>query len=200
MDFPRYIKSLVPCPLFNSLSQLLTIRIGIWHIIKGWLDPVVASKIHFTKNTEEMEAFIQPSHIPTELGGSDPYSYQYLEPQPNENDLMNDAATRQKLIDERASLVKEFESVTQQWIKGGKTEDEVLKKRAELAEQLRVGYWKLDPYVRARTLYDRLGVINPGGFVKFYPEPELAASAPVPEKVQHANGPIAAGHDDDGVD
>ena len=28
---------------------LLTHFLGIWNVIKGWLDPVVADKIHFTK-------------------------------------------------------------------------------------------------------------------------------------------------------
>ena len=29
---------------------------GIWKIIKGWLDPVVAAKVHFTSSVEDLEA------------------------------------------------------------------------------------------------------------------------------------------------
>lgn len=41
-------------------------------------------------------------------------------------------------------------------------------KRTELAQRLRTGYWQLDPYLRAKTLYDRLGVIREGGKIQFY--------------------------------
>ena len=42
---------------------------GIWRIIHPWLDPVVASKVHFTYGREGLEEFIEPSHIIKELGG-----------------------------------------------------------------------------------------------------------------------------------
>lgn len=95
--------------------------------------------------------------------------------------------------------MKEYESVTQDWIKetvaagsgagvegqehkGEKHKEEKEKgkegkegketplqsKRTELAQQLRTGYWQLDPYLRAKTLYDRLGIIREGGKIQFY--------------------------------
>jgi len=171
---------------------------GIWHIIKNWLDPVVASKIHFTKSLDELQTFIAPSHIITELGGEDPWSYNYIESSPAENDAMNDTATRDKLLEERANVVKEFETATQEWIQNSAAPP-VLQKRSALAEQLRTGYWKLDPYVRARTVYDRNGLIKPGGVVEYYSKTNGAAAAPAPEKVA-SSGPIAAAHDPDGLD
>jgi len=42
---------------------------GIWKIIRGWLDPVVAAKVHFTNNRSELEEFIHPGQILKELGG-----------------------------------------------------------------------------------------------------------------------------------
>jgi hypothetical protein len=44
---------------------------AIWNIIKGWLDPVVASKIHFTKHLEDLEQYIPRSQIMKELGGDE---------------------------------------------------------------------------------------------------------------------------------
>ena len=43
----------------------------VWNIIKNWLDPVVASKIHFTKDAKELSKFIDPTLIPDYLGGED---------------------------------------------------------------------------------------------------------------------------------
>jgi hypothetical protein len=48
--------------------------------------------------------------------------------------------------------------------------------RSQLAADLTRNYWKLDPYIRARTLYDRIGVLQPGG--KFEHYPAAAGAAP----------------------
>ena len=133
---------------------------GIWAIIRGWLDPVVASKVHFTSNTSELAEFIDSKQIPTELGGEEKWDYSYIEPVAGENALMKDTATRDRLQAERAQLVEAFEAKTVEWIDGDASE-EVKKERQKLAEQLRENYWKLDPYIRARTLYDRTGFLKP---------------------------------------
>ncbi|KAL2356108.1 CRAL-TRIO domain-containing protein [Cryomyces antarcticus] len=139
---------------------------GIWKIIKGWLDPVVASKVHFTSSNEELEAFVPRSQIIKELGGHEEWSYQYVEPKAGENAQMQDTAARQKVETERSELVRSYESATVAWIRG----EGAGEKRTQLAEQLRSNYWRLDPYVRARTLYDRIGVLQAGGKLDFYPK------------------------------
>ncbi|MCJ1288457.1 hypothetical protein MMC26_007815 [Xylographa opegraphella] len=144
---------------------------GIWTIIKGWLDPVVANKVHFTKTIDELSHFISLNHIPTELGGDDPWTFSYTEPQPDENERMKDDTTRHRLLDERATVVKDFENATQKWIRSApQTDTGVEQKRNSLAEELRKGYWRLDPYLRARTWYDRTGIIKPGGIIDYYPD------------------------------
>lgn len=158
----------------------LTISAGIWNIIKGWLDPVVASKVHFTKTVEELEAYVEKSHIMKELGGSDPWQYQFVEPKVGENDLMKDETTKQRLLGERAVVVKEFETATQDWVKDSQASQQ---QRTELAERLRSGYWKLDPYLRARSLYDRTGLIQDGGKIQHYPTP--AQNGPLPAQHLH---------------
>ena len=147
---------------------------GIWNVIKGWLDPVVASKVHFTKNVEELEASIEKGRIIKELGGNDPWQYQFVEPRPGENDQMKDEITKQRLLDERAKVVEEFEKATQDWIKGFS----VTQQRTELAERLRLGYWQLDPYLRSRSLYDRTGVIQKNGNIEHYAA--TAVDGPLP--------------------
>ncbi|KAL8812366.1 MAG: hypothetical protein Q9223_000609 [Gallowayella weberi] len=172
---------------------------GIWNIIKGWLDPVVASKVHFTKNLEELEKFVEKSHIIKELGGDDPWEYSYIEPVAGENQTMSDEGTAKRLRDERASAVKEYETITQEWISDSQNRTALQKKRNDLAERLRSGYWQLDPYVRARSLYDRTGLIREGGVIQYYGKPETP-NAPKPLIAAPNNGLSSTEHRADDVD
>ena len=190
----------------------MLIALGIWKIIKGWLDPVVASKIHFTKNTQELEEFIERKHITKELGGDDPWDYHYIEATADEKKLLPDDATKQKLLDERSAVVKDYETTTQQWIKVSESRETLQQKRTKLAERLKSGYWELDPYLRAKSFYDRTGMINEGGRIQFYTPPTSPAALngtaqaqnePIPTMTGAApaqNGPIPAGHRDDDLD
>lgn len=143
---------------------------GIWRIIRGWLDPVVAAKVHFTNYRAGLEEFIEPSHIIKELEGDEDWEYKYEEPAQGENDLMKDTETRDRLLKTRAELYKEFEAATRAWIRSPDSEPGTAAKeqRAKIAEQLKADYWRLDPYVRSRSLYDRRGDLLPGGSVNWY--------------------------------
>ena len=125
----------ISCPGDNPIS-------GIWSIIKGWLDPVVASKIHFTRSVSDLEKFIPKSRILSELEGDEKWDYQYIEPVLGENDIMKDTATRDKIIEEREVMVQKFENATKAWIVG---DDEKAAERNAIAEELNSNYWKLDP-------------------------------------------------------
>ena len=138
---------------------------------------MVAGKIHFTKNVEELTEFVERSHIIKELGGDDPWTYQYVEPIVGENQLLSDSVTRQRLLDERAALVKDYEITTQQWIHDPAPTDALQQRRSELTKRLRTGYWELDPYLRAKTLYDRTGVIGKGGRIQYYESPNSDADS-----------------------
>ena len=110
-------------------------------IIKGWLDPVVASKIHFTKTVEEVEEFIERGRIIKELGGNEDWVFQYVEPVAGEDAALADVARLAALQTERDAIVKELESVTREWISavGSKESDEKRQRRLELAGKLEQG-------------------------------------------------------------
>lgn len=138
----------------------------VWSIVKGLLDPVVANKIRFANSTAELETFLPASDIIKELGGPRDWSYTYREPAPGENDRMKDTATRDAILASRAKLYDQFEMLTKKWFlnqldAGG------LERREECARALERDYWTLDPYVRAKTHYDRVGYLEPDG--KFNP-------------------------------
>ncbi|KKP02241.1 hypothetical protein THAR02_05654 [Trichoderma harzianum] len=149
---------------------------GIWKIIRGWLDPVVAAKVHFTNNKGDLQEFIEPSHILKELGGDEDWEFKYVEPVAGENDLMKDVETKAKLLAGREKLVKDYEDATLQWIHKEGGSKEVLAKRDELATQLKDDYWRLDPYLRARCLYDRQGILQGAAGASWY-EPAKTATA-----------------------
>ena len=164
---------------------------SIWKIIRGWLDPVVAGKVHFTKNLDELSQFIPMDRIISDMGGKDPWTYTFLPPKKGENAKLEDTDARDTLLEKRALTVKEYEKATTRWLQG--EDSQAQQQRKQLKEDLRSGYWELDPYLRARTLYDRTGVIQPGGRKDFYPsnaDPKPAANG----------GPIPPGSHDDDVD
>ncbi|DAA76602.1 TPA_exp: CRAL/TRIO domain protein [Trichophyton benhamiae CBS 112371] len=157
---------------------------SIWAVIKGWLDPVVAAKVHFTKTPEDLEAIIPRKNLIKSLGGEDEYEYKYIEPIEGENDKQKDTARRDELLKTRMEMAGAFQEATLAWTasksNSATSEEEtyIKKTRTELAEKLCENYWQLDPYIRARSMYDRLGLIPPPKEAK-----ELSATQPLSEKV-----------------
>jgi hypothetical protein len=138
------------------------------------MDPVVASKVQFTKNINDLDKFIPREKIPKELGGDQEFTYKYIEPLADENALMADKAAGDAAMVSRMMTGLEFVASTAAWISashsakksGEEGEKEAAKhlaeRRAEVIERFRQSYWKLDPYVRARALIDRRGAIKDG--------------------------------------
>ncbi|KAK4178484.1 hypothetical protein QBC36DRAFT_103104 [Triangularia setosa] len=174
MDYTP-VKFMIKCFEANYPECLGTVLVhkapwifqGIWKVIRGWLDPVVANKVHFTNNATEMQEYIPLKHIPKDLDGQEDWSYKYVEPIPGENDKMKDTATRDELLRQRAELYKQYEEATMEWIKTA--DAEVRRRREGIADRMREDYWRVDPYIRARSYYDRTGVLLPGGEVDWYP-------------------------------
>lgn len=137
---------------------------------------MVANKVKFTNNFKDLEEFIQADRIPKELGGQEDWEYKFVEPVAGENEKLKDTATRDKLLGERDGLFRDFEKHTVDWMNESDAtkRKEVQGRRAESVAKLREQYWRLDPYIRARSLYDRTGVVKPDGSIDYYP----SASAP----------------------
>ncbi|KAF5100912.1 hypothetical protein DV451_002387 [Geotrichum candidum] len=135
---------------------------GIWNVIKGWIDPVVASKIKFTKTTEDVAKFIPMEYIEKNLGGNSDHTYVYIEPKEGESDLMNDTATRDKLLAAHDELTAKFINATVDWIKSDDkaTNQKTQSIKNDIAAQLMENYWQSDPYIRSRGIFDRNGTID----------------------------------------
>lgn len=152
------------------------------------MDPDIAAKVNFTNNTNDLAKFIAGDQLVEELGGTEKWKYEYIEPEENENQKMEDTTTRDALTCERQQIGEEFLAATSEWIEAAKSKDKTKiqaaeSQRAYLAERLRVNHWKLDPYTRARLCLDRERVIQAGGQIDFYPkEEEIVETKPVEVK------------------
>ncbi|KAI3339031.1 CRAL-TRIO domain-containing protein [Ustulina deusta] len=149
---------------------------GVWKIIRGLLDPVVAAKVDFTRNVEGLEKYIPKENIISLFGGTDDWRYAYQEPTEDEDASMaRGDGERENITTDREEIAERFLAATQEWIRhvdvGEHEEAEIQAQlRSNAVEALWTNYWKLDPYVRSRTNLDRTGVIGPDGSIelKYY--------------------------------
>ncbi|KAJ5436844.1 hypothetical protein N7445_007729 [Penicillium cf. griseofulvum] len=179
MDYPpvKFISKCFEANYPESLGQLLIhnapwIFSGIWKLIQGWLDPVVASKVHFTRSVTDLDKYIPRDTIPKEFAGEGDWSYTYDEPVKDENAIMKDTEMRDTLMYDRMMIGIRMISATAAWISASShiegREDvakvlEIKSRRTAVIDEFRVNYWKLDPYIRARSFIDRTGMLLPGG-------------------------------------
>lgn len=160
---------MVPELHFKKNTELTHLDTGAWAIIKPWLDPVIASKIHFTSGTKGLLEFIDKSNLQKNFGGEDDWEYEYIEPSPGENYRMQ-SEKKDDARAERDELMVQFENLTLEWAALDPTSEEGKEKaagRSALAGKLGGSFWKLDPYVRARTYYHRAAVIDEQGNVNY---------------------------------
>ncbi|KAJ5924188.1 hypothetical protein N7466_008375 [Penicillium verhagenii] len=196
MEYPP-VKFILKCFEANypeSLGVMLIhnapwIFSGIWKLIRGWMDPDIAAKVQFTNSADDLTKFIDRSKLPKGVGGDENWEYKYIEPKEGENKAMEDTTTRDALLRERLQIGEEFLTATAEWIEAAKAKDKskiqsAASERTFLAERLRVNHWKMDPYIRARLCLDRMGVIQEGGKVDFYPKETTNGSSKASE-IEH---------------
>ena len=126
-----------------------------------------------------MEKFIAPDHIIKELGGDEDWEFSYVEPIKGENKAMKDTATRDKLLAERTGIALDFERLTRDWILAESEEERnrIKAEREKVLVSARENYWRLDPYVRARSINDRWCDFSPNGPATWYPHEKEATRA-----------------------
>ena len=135
----------------------------VWNIIKNWLDPVVASKIVFTKNFQDLSGYINPDFIPVELGGIDTSGPEYNVPKAGDDvPPRRKDATYRKLKLERDEIYMRFFTATKKWIEATNPEvsSEYLKEKISMNIELSNNYIQLDPYIRNPGPYDRNGLLH----------------------------------------
>lgn len=143
---------------------------GVWKLISPLLDPVVAAKVQFAQKPEGLMKFISEDQLLAARGGKNNYTYQYIKPDPEENRLMFDKETREKLSAALEDLHGQFVQATADWTGAKEAGDDdkfaaASRKRMELSHKIREAAVELDKYTRARHFYTRAGILQPGGAV-----------------------------------
>ncbi|KAJ2496395.1 phosphatidylinositol transfer protein csr1 [Coemansia sp. RSA 1972] len=134
---------------------------GLWALIAPFIDSSVKDKIILVRNASGLAPFIDRKCLPVELGGSKAFKYEYVVPKISENTCMGDVKARG--ITERSfgDAVNAYERATRTWLE--RSSDDVSVDAGQDRDSAREAVCKaadaLDPYVRARTLYHRLGLI-----------------------------------------
>ncbi|KAF9191091.1 hypothetical protein BGZ51_007800 [Haplosporangium sp. Z 767] len=138
---------------------------AVWKIISPMLDPVIRAKIQFTNNRKDLEEFVAPDQLMDNKAfeGEDITPYRYVPPVPGENKLLHeDSDAKQRALARRKEMELTFERLTEVW-QGQKelsSSAAVIQERHEVGMRLTDTWWAAEPYIRARTVYDRIGAIR----------------------------------------
>lgn len=135
----------------------------IWNIIKNWLDPVVASKVVFTKSAKDLAEYIPMEHIPVYLGGDDDHDLDRVIKLDGSHDKsLSDSDNKDSILEERDAIIQKFIDATVKWIESESPEDskKFLDIKISIGKQLSENYCKLDPYIRSRCIYDIDGTLK----------------------------------------
>ncbi|KAK3065013.1 hypothetical protein LTS18_013663 [Coniosporium uncinatum] len=119
-----------------------------------------SGKVHLTMTANDLAEYIDMKQVRKEMAGQEDWTYKYPEPVEGENKAMDDTTTLETLQDDRAELVQRYEKAILDWEVDPSRGKEIESERNEVVKALKNNYWKLDPYVRARSLYDRNGMLE----------------------------------------
>lgn len=135
----------------------------IWNVIKNWLDPVVASKITFTKTIDDLAEYIPMKYIPKDLGGDDDFDFDtFSKPDGSFDEKLKDTKMAKEIMTTRQELINKFIQATVSWIESINDEEssKYLNLKIELSKELSANYSQLDPYIRSRSVYDIRGTLK----------------------------------------
>ncbi|SOV08198.1 related to CSR1 - phosphatidylinositol transfer protein [Ustilago sp. UG-2017a] len=137
---------------------------GIWKLLSPMLDPVVRSKIKFTKKPEDLD-LVPKERLLTSMGGENTSEFEFVEPVEGENDQTKDEEGKKRTWNNYMTVAKEYEQITRKWCETKGQDKEVAKKRELLVKKLRVAQFEHEPYFRGKTIYHRDGTIDGQGVV-----------------------------------
>lgn len=159
--FPRYYPGAIAVVIIHRAPKLFE---GVWPIVKRMMSPEAVKRIHFTRTVTDLERWIHRSQIPFWMGGDDPWKFQYPEPRPNESKHFKNDAAVEKLTRERQTTAANFEKTTRELLRATQNGDadisEIKERREGHVRRSREIFWMLDPMQRARSFYDRWGMID----------------------------------------
>ncbi|CBQ67910.1 conserved hypothetical protein [Sporisorium reilianum SRZ2] len=137
---------------------------GIWKLLGPMLDPVVRSKVKFSKKPEDLD-IVPKERLLSNMGGSNINEFEFVEPVEGENEQTKDEEGKKRTWNNYMSIAKEYEKVTRKWCDTKGKDKDVVKQRELLVKKLRVAQFEHEPYFRGKTVYHRDGTIDGQGVV-----------------------------------
>lgn len=142
---------------------------GFWRMVKPLLDPAVAAKIVFVKQSD-LPDHIDPVCLPFAYGGVDPFAYEYMPPEADNYPAEASEASMDLMMQRIGVLKSGFVEVCREtYAIICRVEDPVVveqmiapvhTRRTEIKLQLQECYRVLDSMVLAKTFYHRIGVMD----------------------------------------
>jgi hypothetical protein len=144
----------------------------VWNVIKPWLDPVVASKLHFLKSQAELTEHIDVAALPRRLGGNRP-DFRFIPSSHDDEILMKtirqDKTGMEKAQSKHKAAAQEYLQLTVRWANlQTKSNDEIKSSRTKAAERLSIAFKELMPYISTRTHQHRVGDIEDSYYTAAY--------------------------------
>ena len=158
--FEAHYPESLGCLLIHNAPWLFS---PIWNIVKNWLDPVVASKIIFTKNLSELTKFIAKENIPKYLGGENDFDLDnYVPPDGSHDEALNDTAGKDAVLVLREQLIATYKELTVKWIETNDPEKskEIWNQRVSIGQEITNNYCELDKFIRSSSYYDITGTLE----------------------------------------
>lgn len=130
----------------------------VWTVIKNWLDPIVSSKVFFTKDINDLTKYVSDEFIPKYLNGKCNNNFKYVIP--HQSDIYPPKKKDEyyyNLKKELDLLFVKFLQTTKNWIesKDSNISEKYLQDKIKISTKISKCYVEIDPYIRARGVFDR---------------------------------------------
>ncbi|KAI9266933.1 CRAL-TRIO domain-containing protein [Sporodiniella umbellata] len=131
----------------------------VWNLITPLLDPVVASKIHFTKDLNELTQYVDMSALPAIVSGDK--TKQSKDESISVGPVAPGTLARPttEAFSEYQAMIKQYEAETLEWSKAPSKENDV-ETRHELAREFRLSRVKTEKDIRGPTAYEAKGLLT----------------------------------------
>lgn len=172
---------------------------GFWAMIKGLLDPVVASKVKFIKE-EELSTYIDPKCIPRDFpGGESPFEFYYPEGPDHDKGFDSKGSGLEVSSDAIRNLEEQFSRVTLEvghalTSKGTSPPLELLNERDEIKRRMRTEYFRLLSPLYPKNMYHRWGVLDDNGHIDWnrFSPPRSPSPSPSPSDTRIATPAVSS--------
>ncbi|KAF7723049.1 hypothetical protein EC973_002383 [Apophysomyces ossiformis] len=146
-----YPETLGSCQIYKAPWVFST----VWAVIKPWLDPVVASKINFADNLDQLTQFIDMGALPSCITGeTDKMSKDEIQMNPPQAGTLVNVTPAIKAYEE---AIDEYEQETTRWISASSPEEEG---RKSLARKYRNARIQAENDIRGSTSYHVKGLVQ----------------------------------------